>query len=272
MTLNSKTYWNDRVNKFGHTGWSDFATYYYDQNLRLNAVEKIIVDNDLEDPVALDYGCGTGDFSKILSKYCDKVIATDISDKVIDRAKSINTNFRIEYHELGNNIFGYKYDLILSITVLQHILDNDKLAELVGKFESSLSQHGIIIIFESFSNNEANSDYQKLRKVEDFVRTFQDAGLTLKSLFDFYHPSNLPTELFNKYRKNVIIKILNRLCSLRVPGVNYLLRQIAHYLSNKDNGIIEKDSITKILVFGKQIRIMVIGLLCFAQHTSCNIM
>ena len=249
--LNNKSYWNDRVNKFGHTGWSDFATYYYDQNLRLNAVRKIIANSVLRNMIALDYGCGTGDFSKILSKYCDKVIATDISDKVIDKAKSENTNSNIEYHELGNNIFEYKYDLILSVTVLQHILDNDKLSELIGKFESSLSKHGIIIVFESFSENGTNSDYQKLRNVEDFVRTFQDAGLTLQSFFDFYHPSYMPTELFNKYRRNVIIKILNRLCSLRVPGIRYLLTQIAHYLSDKDNGIIEKESITKILVFGK---------------------
>jgi SAM-dependent methyltransferase len=252
MMFDHKSYWNDRVKKFGHTGWSDFATYYYDQNLRLNAVKEIIVHNELEHIIALDYGCGTGDFSKLLSKYFDKVIATDISNKVMDKAKLQNKNINIEYCELGNNIFEYQYDLILSITVLQHIVDNDKLFELIGKLKSSLSNHGIIIVFESFSKDVASSDYQILRKMEDLVSKFQDAGLTMQSFFDFYHPSSMPTELFNKYRRNVIIRILNRLCSLRVPGTRYMLMQIAHYLSDKDNGITENDSITKILVFGNK--------------------
>jgi trans-aconitate methyltransferase len=251
MALNDKSYWNDRVSKFGHTGWSDFATYYYDQNLRLNAIKQIIADSELKIKTALDYGCGTGDFSKLLTKYCDKVIATDISDKVIEKANSDNKNDNIEYHELSDNIFSYKYELILSVTVLQHILDDEKLSELIGKFESSLRDHGKIIVFESFAKNGVSSNYQKLREVDDFVKAFREYGLTRESVLDFYHPSNMPTKLFEKYRSKLIVRILNRLCLLRVPGARLLLRQLAYYFSSKDNGIIENESITKILVFGK---------------------
>jgi SAM-dependent methyltransferase len=251
MTYNNESYWNHRVKKFGHTGWSDFVIYCYDQNLRLNAIEQIIANSEFKNMIALDYGCGTGDFSKILSKYCEKVIATDISNKAIDKAKSETTNANIEYYELCNDIFKCKYDLILLITVLQHVLDDVKLSELISKFESSLNKDGIIIAFETFSKDETISIYQKLREVGKFVKIFQEAGLRLISSFNFYHPLYMPTDLFVKYRRNIIVRILNRLCLLRFPGVRYLLAQIAQYLSAKDNGIVEKESNTKILIFKK---------------------
>lgn len=250
MMQNNK-FWDDRVDKFGHTGWADFATYYYDQNLRLNAIENIIVTSGVKCKTALDYGCGTGEFSKKISKYCDKVIATDISDKVIEVAKSENKKNNIVYLTLDNRIFNSEYDLILSITVLQHILDNNELLELIEKFKTSLSPCGSIVVLESFSNADTNSGYMKLRKVDDLIVLFQGAGLKLESLSEFYHPSYMPTELYDKYRRNIFTKLLNKLCHLHVPGIKPILKLMAHFISNKDNGIVGKESITKILVFGK---------------------
>ena len=85
-----KEFWNDRVKKYGHTGWADNFIYAYDQQARLLAVEKIVNSLTCEKTLALDFGTGSGDFANLLSKYFDKVIAFDISDTVIEIAKYEN--------------------------------------------------------------------------------------------------------------------------------------------------------------------------------------
>ena len=37
--MSSAAYWTERVRRYGHTGWSDAATYWYDQRLRLKVAE-----------------------------------------------------------------------------------------------------------------------------------------------------------------------------------------------------------------------------------------
>lgn len=251
MNLNSKTYWNNRAKKFGHTGWTDFATYFYDQNLRLNTIKKILVTSGLKCNTGLDYGCGTGEFCKMIIEFCDKVIATDISEDVLKMARSKNADNAIEYLLFDDSVFKYQYDLILTVTVLQHIIDNNDLAEIINNFKLSLRENGTIIVFESFSEQTSTSDFLNLRNAQELQKIFTDSGFVLKTYFNYYHPLTSPTVLFNKYRTNKFVILLNMLCFFAVPGSRFLLKRIATYVSDKDNGIVHHDTCTKILIFGK---------------------
>lgn len=246
--LNDDFYWNERVKMYGHTGWSDFAIYYYDQNLRLKAVRNILA--GLKFTVALDYGCGTGEFSRMLRKCCDKVVATDISKAVIDKALAVNNIDGIEYRLLEESIFEYKYDLILSITVLQHITDDDLLVTLIDRFKSCLKPSGKLILLESFSSSGTQSSYIKLREFRKVVELFEGTGLTLLSTKEFYHPIYLPTESFKTYRSNLIVGLLNKLCLYGITRAGYFLKLMAQHSSEKDDGIITAESITKIMILG----------------------
>lgn len=242
-------YWENRAKRYGHTGWSDFSTYYYDQNLRLIAIENLIKGLNIENKLALDYGCGIGDFSIILSKYFSNIIATDISTAMLDKAKKINNHPNISYKKLEEDIFHEKYDFILSITVLQHILSDRQLTDVLSAFSSSLNITGKLIVLESFSSDASNSNYIKLRPFETSIQIFKNSGFRLQSKYEFYHPAYLPTKLFKKYNSRFIVRILNRLCSYGIPGCKKLLKSIAKKESNSDFGIIADESMTKILVF-----------------------
>lgn len=249
--MKDRDFWNNRVKKYGHTGWSDFATYYYDQNLRLNAINSLIRKHGINDTLALDYGCGTGDFSKIMSQYFKNIIAVDISEKVINKAKATNGNEKIKFKLIDKEIFAFKYDLIVCITVLQHIKNDDELSELINNFYSCLNGSGLVIILESFSREIIENSYMKLRN-EDFTKNlFSKGGFKLMGSYYFYHPLYLPTHLFNYYRKSFFVRILNILCSFKFPFSGLLLNKIAKIVSDKDNGIVDTESITKILVFEK---------------------
>jgi len=82
-----KEFWNNRIRKYGHTGWADSLIYAYDQQARLIAIGEILNSLTCNKSVALDFGTGSGDFANLLSKQFDKVIAFDISDVVVEIAK-----------------------------------------------------------------------------------------------------------------------------------------------------------------------------------------
>jgi 2-polyprenyl-3-methyl-5-hydroxy-6-metoxy-1,4-benzoquinol methylase len=83
---NATAFWDDRVAKHGHTGWGSPMVYCYDQPLRLKVVDQIIGEITKFEQV-LDYRCGVGDFSALLSKRSNKCIAYDISNTSLNIAK-----------------------------------------------------------------------------------------------------------------------------------------------------------------------------------------
>ena len=68
MSDNTSTFWSGRLICHGHTGWSDPVVYAYDQLERLEIIKSVVSKNKFKNGVALDFGCGTGDFSKLLLK------------------------------------------------------------------------------------------------------------------------------------------------------------------------------------------------------------
>lgn len=71
-----------------------------------------------------DFGCGKGELSLMLSKKSQKVIAVDIADKMIEKARVLHPNTNIEYicgnvldMEFENNIF----DIIVTTATAHHL-------------------------------------------------------------------------------------------------------------------------------------------------------
>lgn len=212
----NKAYWNERARKNGHTGWNDLVIYYYDQKVRLNTIDYILKRTMLNrGGLSLDYGCGSGDFCKVFSKYFSEVMATDISEIVLSSAKKNNKNSNVIFVALDDTIFDNDYDLILSITVLQHILNDKDLEKLLGKFAKSLKEkNGKIILLESIAINEMDTmenDYLKIRSSKKLLEIIKNSGLTVESCYDFYNPLAKNSLKFKKLYNNVFIRILKKL-------------------------------------------------------------
>lgn len=90
----------------------------------------------------LDYGCGSGYGSHMLSETAASVTGVDISKEAVDFAdreyKSGNLNFKT-IAELGNE----KFDVITSFQVIEHVPDDKEYA---GKLKQLLNPGGILII------------------------------------------------------------------------------------------------------------------------------
>lgn len=243
----NKEYWENRTKEKGHTGWADPLIYSYDQKIRLNTIEYILKVMSIRGGSALDYGCGTGDFCVLLSKYFDSVTGTDLSDNVLKIAADSNNRKNIIYSKLNYDIiFNKKYDLILSITVLQHILDDNDLILLMKNFSEVLSNNGIILVLESFCGNDEKeniNEYIKIRSNHHFENLVKSVGLKVVNSYNFYNPLNTDIN-FN----NFFFKVLRRLVLYKIPFSKLLMKYFMKKLTHNKNGIVNNDTKTKILI------------------------
>lgn len=249
-------FWEARLRRFGHTGWADAATYHYDQRLRLKAVECVIAASpQAPRRLALDYGCGVGDFAHLLSRHFEQVIACDVSEAIIARALCLNPAPSVHYTFPADEVFsrtdGVLYDLILSITVLQHVADDAALQVLLGRMAAHLSPHGEIIVMETFADVEQAAGYIKRRTVAGLLARFEQSGLVLRSSSAFYHPTEQPTPTFKRYRQRWTVKLLGRLAGWGVPTAHRRLAAIAKSCSERDADFMKQAlSPTRLMVFG----------------------
>lgn len=250
MLYLNKEYWENRAKEKGHTGWSDPIIYSYDQKIRLNTVEYILRLLSIRGGSALDYGCGTGDFSILLSKYFDEVKATDLSDNVLKIALQVNNRTNIEYLSLRNdNIFLNKYNLILSVTVLQHILDDSDLLKLLKNFRDSIKFNGAIVLLESFANdNQENiNNYIRNRSEKHFCNLVKYSGLKVIDSYNFYNPYKLNIN-FN----SIFFRILRKLILFKIPFSKVYLEYLMRKKTDNKIGIVNYNNNTKILILIKE--------------------
>ena len=83
---------------------------------------------------ALDVGCGTGSFSRLLAKRAGRVVALDLSPRMIDIAKERSKqypNIQFEVADATKWVPGEeKFDCVVSIAMLHHVAAEEMLAKM----------------------------------------------------------------------------------------------------------------------------------------------
>lgn len=90
-------------------------------NCYFNQLVKLIPDNA---ETCLDIGCGKGELSLLLSQKSKKVIAVDLADKMIEKAKALHPNKNIEY--ICGNILDMEFennslDVVITTATAHHL-------------------------------------------------------------------------------------------------------------------------------------------------------
>jgi SAM-dependent methyltransferase len=246
-------YWNDRLERYGHTGWSNPAVYAYDQFLRLAAIERML--ELLPAPAqgaALDFGCGVGDFCTMLSRHYSRVTGFDISARILATAERQNPGQSIDYTDDLDTALSTPRDLILSVTVLQHLVDNADVIRLLPRWAAALRPGGRVVAMESLADRPLVAGYLKRRTLEEVVGLFRGAGLRLLDQRTFYHPTEAPTRLFRRFRSSLLTRLLARGVLWRVPLLSAPLVRRARRAATLDTEYFDTlPSPTKILTFGR---------------------
>jgi SAM-dependent methyltransferase len=254
MPMSDDRFWAERVRRHGHTGWSDAAVYAYDQRLRLAAVRSLLPEAPAPDDSALDFGCGSGDFCALLAGRYSRVVGYDSAAAVVEVARSRHRGAGIEFTSDLEAALRGAHALVISITVLQHVLDDAELARLLGRLAASLRPGGRFIVLETFTGAKTpNAGHTRRRRKVEFVRCCETAGLQLRRDLGFYHPSECPTPTFLAYRRRLAVRVLGRLAGWQLPGARATLNSLGARAASADReALAQPASPTRLMLFERE--------------------
>lgn len=99
---------------------------------------------------ALEVGCGTGGFARLLAQRAERVLALDLAPQMIrvarDRAKHL-ANIEFQVADAATWQFpAERFDCIVSIATLHHL----PLGEMLDKIKRSLTPNGVLLVLDLF--------------------------------------------------------------------------------------------------------------------------
>lgn len=128
----------DRLALLDEEGWTANNHYH---NLLLKHVP-----SDCED--AIEIGCGTGAFARLLAGRCKRVVALDLSAEMIRVARVRSTQFPNLDFQLADamkwDFRPSQFDFICSIATLHHLEQR----ELFDKLRDSLRPRGVLVVLD----------------------------------------------------------------------------------------------------------------------------
>lgn len=97
---------------------------------------------------ALEIGCGTGAFARVLAKRCKQVVALDLSAEMIRVARSRSSQFEnLEFQLADAMTWDFPqahFDFVCSIATLHHIEQR----ELLLKIKDALKPRGVLVVLD----------------------------------------------------------------------------------------------------------------------------
>jgi len=107
---------------------------------------------------AVEVGCGTGAFARSLAERCGRVLAVDLSPRMVDVARSRSRGCpNVEYAVADANSWGFpeeRFDCVASITTVHHLA----LAPTLRKMGGALRPGGTLLVLDLFRARSA-ADY-----------------------------------------------------------------------------------------------------------------
>jgi 2-polyprenyl-3-methyl-5-hydroxy-6-metoxy-1,4-benzoquinol methylase len=195
-------HFDTRARRFGTTGFIDFSMAFFDQRMRLLSVEKLLDKYNIRGGTLYDFGCGRGDFLTHLANRFDNLWGYDPCVPIAENAAR-------RAHDLLNidvgsrPLMGFEsLDVILSITVFQHIHDSVELATELRRLYQMLKPGGLVIALESITIGDYFYPEQvRARPRSEWVRHFRDAGFKIFEQIPFFNAIYAPTESYRLYRR-----------------------------------------------------------------------
>jgi len=195
-----KDFWDSRANNYNENNYS--ATNLENEK-KLQELKIICEKEKISSYIksisfknVLDFGTGLGYWSRFFSNYCERILAVDFSEKMIDQAREItlkkNSNNNIEY--VVGNVLDFstneKFDLIFISGVMIYI--NDKDIKKIQNNLTRLSKKGTYLLLrdgtgfpDSYQiidkySKELSSYYSAIyRTKNDYKKLFENIGFSL---------------------------------------------------------------------------------------------
>jgi SAM-dependent methyltransferase len=209
-------YWEDRARRFAGEGAGLAAVCAYGMpefyNRAIHLEQRLALRPWLKvqpGTRVLEVGCGVGRWSRLLAANGAHVTGVDLSPTMIAQAQrraaaegvADRCHFRVQ--DLSRLDVGRQFDLVLGVTVLQHILDPDLLRAAVRNMTAHLAPGGRMILLEAApttSVSRCDSTVFRARHRDVYLELFRECNLELRALTGV-DPAPLRTRLLPYLRK-----------------------------------------------------------------------
>ncbi|HEX2956590.1 MAG TPA: class I SAM-dependent methyltransferase [Chitinispirillaceae bacterium] len=152
---NATKYWHDRYLKYGDsikgpgneslTESENWEMYEKAKSIFIETCQKENI--DFKKVKLCEIGLGIGFYTKILqANELNNYKGFDISDVVIPRMKEKFPDYDFEQKDVSTEPLKDKYDVILLIDVIQHIVNEEKFKYTLNNIASHLNDGGLFII------------------------------------------------------------------------------------------------------------------------------
>ncbi len=139
----------------------------------------------------LDVGCGVGRWSRLLASRGAEVTGVDLSPTMIAeaerRARACGVASRCRFLVQDSSVLDVEgpFDLILCVTMLQHMLDVGALRSALQRIALQLAPGGRLVVLEAAPArvvNRCNTTVFRARHRSFYLRLFRECGLRLGEL------------------------------------------------------------------------------------------
>ena len=198
MLHQAATYWENRARRFARSGDGLAAVCSYGMPEFYNRLIHFCQTRALAPWLAvpagtrvLDIGCGVGRWSRRLAARGAQVTGIDLSPTMIEEARrragagGVAERCRFLVQDCAELDVAGQFDLILSVTVLQHILDVGALLSAVRGIARRLAPDGRLIVLEAAPARTAsscNSPVFRARHRDFYLRLFEECGLRVHAV------------------------------------------------------------------------------------------
>lgn len=151
----AEQYWRDRLGRNagslrgpGHEGLSD------EENARLYAEAAKVFRQacrahgiDLGKASVLDVGCGTGEFTRLCHEEgVARYVGVDLTDVLFPTLSGAYPQYAFTRSDITTDRPEGRYDLVLALDVLEHVVDRDRLARALGNLAAAVAEGGHLFI------------------------------------------------------------------------------------------------------------------------------
>jgi ubiquinone/menaquinone biosynthesis C-methylase UbiE len=210
------SYWEDRARRFAGEGAGLAAVCSYGMPAFYNGVihfcQRLALDPWLRIPPGtrvLDVGCGVGRWSRLLASRGAFVTGVDLSPTMIAQSQlrtawaGLSHRCRFLVQDVAALDVGGPFDLVLGVTVLQHILDPDALRAALARMAAQLSSAGRMVLLEAAPTDAAAScdtTVFRARQRREYLQQFSECGLRVRTITGV-DPAPFKTWLWPHLRK-----------------------------------------------------------------------
>jgi 2-polyprenyl-3-methyl-5-hydroxy-6-metoxy-1,4-benzoquinol methylase len=228
-------YWEQRAQRFANQGEGLAAVCSYGMpgfyNRMIQLTQRLALEPWLRvtaDQSVLDVGCGVGRWSRLLAGRGAVVSGVDLSPTMVAiasqraHAAGLSSRCRFLVQDLAQLDAGGPYDLVLGVTVLQHILDPVSLRVAVARLAKHLARNGRMVLLEaapSHPTRRCDSAVFTARDRLTYLKLFEDCGLRLRALSGV-DPAPFKTWLLPHVRRlprGLATVVLATTCALSLP-------------------------------------------------------